>query len=48
MVQETVKFREESLMIWKCMEWDGVRHACRIEEIMDANLYVSILEDELQ
>ena len=30
------------------MGWDGVGHACRIEEIMDADLYVSILEDELQ
>ena len=30
------------------MEWDGVGHACRIEGTMDADLYVSILEDELQ
>ena len=30
------------------MGWDGVGHACRIEGTMDADLYVSILEDELQ
>ena len=34
--------------MWECIGWDRVRHACRIEEIMNADLYVSILEDELQ
>ena len=48
MVQGIVKFGEESLMMWGCMGWDGVGHACRIEGTMDAGLYVSILEDELQ
>ena len=47
MVQGTVKFGKGSLMMWGCMEWDGVGHACRIEGTMDADLYVSILEDEL-
>ena len=30
------------------MGWDGVGYATRIERKMDAPLYVSILEDELQ
>ena len=35
-------------MMWGCMTWDGVGMACRIDGEMDANLYVQILEDELQ
>jgi hypothetical protein len=30
------------------MSWEGVGYATRIEGRMDADLYVSILEDELQ
>ncbi len=35
-------------MMWGCMGWDGVGYACKIDGRMDADLYVSILEDELQ
>ena len=35
-------------MMWGCMTWDGVGMACKIDGKMDANLYVQILEDELQ
>ena len=35
-------------MMWGYMTWDGVGMACRIDGMMDANLYVQILEDELQ
>jgi hypothetical protein len=35
-------------MLWGCMGWDGVGYATRIEGKMDADLYVSIMEDELQ
>ena len=34
--------------MWGCMTWDGVGMACKIDGKMDANLYVQILEDELQ
>ena len=30
------------------MSWEGIGYATRIDERMDADLYVSILEDELQ
>lgn len=30
------------------MGWDGVGYCCKIERKMDADLYVQILEDELQ
>ena len=47
-VQGTVKFGGGSLMLWGCFGWDGVGWATRIEGRMDADLYVAILEDELQ
>jgi len=38
----------EDQMMWGCMIWDGVGMACKMDGKMDANLYVQILEDELQ
>ena len=35
-------------MLWGCMTWGGVGYATRIEGKIDAGLYVSIMEDELQ
>ena len=35
-------------MLWGCFGWDGVGYACKFDGTMDANLYVSILEDEIQ
>ena len=34
--------------MWGCIAWDGVGYATRIEGKMDADLYVRIMEDELQ
>ena len=48
LVQGTVKFDGGNMMMWDCMGWDGVGYATRIEKKMDAELFVSILEDELQ
>ena len=48
LVDETVKFGGGSLMMWGCMSWEGVGYATRIDGKTDANLYVQILEDELQ
>ena len=47
-VEGTVKFGGGNVMMWGCMGWDGVGYATRIEGKMDADLYVSIMEDELQ
>ncbi|KIJ10140.1 hypothetical protein PAXINDRAFT_35155, partial [Paxillus involutus ATCC 200175] len=47
-VEGTVKFREGSLMMWGCMTWEGAEMACKIDGRIDADLYVQILEDELQ
>ena len=46
-VQGTVKFGGGSLTMWGCMTAQGVGYACRIDGRMDAELYVSILEDDL-
>ena len=48
LVEGTVKFGAGNLMLWGCMAWDGVGYATRIEGKMDADLFVSIMEDELQ
>jgi len=46
--QGTVKFGGSSLMFWGCMFWEGVGYGTKIDGRMDADLFVSILEDELQ
>ena len=48
LVEETVKFGGGSVMLWGCMTWERVGFPCRIEGKMDADLYVLILEEELQ
>ena len=35
-------------MMWGYMGWNGVGYTTRIEGRIDADLYVSIIEDELQ
>ena len=47
-VEETVKFGEDSVMIWGCMTWNGVGYATKIDGRMDGDLYLQILKDELQ
>ena len=46
-VEGTLKFGGKNVMMWGCMLWDGIGYASRIEGKMDAQLYCSILEDEL-
>ena len=47
-VEGTVKFEDANLMMWGCMGCDGVGYAAKIDGRMDGNLYMAILEDELQ
>jgi len=46
-VQGTVKFGGGSLMVWGCMGRNGVGILAEVEGRMDAEQYVSILEDNL-
>jgi len=48
LVEGTKKFGGGSLMMWGCMMWEGVGYGCKIDGRMDGDLYVKILEDELQ
>ena len=47
-VKGTLKFGGGSLMIWGCMLWEGVENACKIDGRMDGDLYIKILEGDLQ
>jgi transposase len=46
-IQGTKKFGGGKLMIWACMTFKGMGHACKIDETMDSALYCQILKDEL-
>ncbi|KAF7762702.1 hypothetical protein Agabi119p4_9303 [Agaricus bisporus var. burnettii] len=48
LVSGTLNFGGGSLIMWGCMFWEGCGYACQIEGKMDADLYVSILEDNLE
>ena len=48
LVEGTLKFGGGSLMVWGCMLWDGVGDACKIDGRMDGDLYIKILEEDLQ
>lgn len=47
-VQQTQKFGEGSVMIWGCMTWNEPGLMCHIKGRMNGELYVEILEDNLQ
>jgi transposase len=47
-VEGTLKFGGGSLMVWGCMLWQGVGYACKIDGNMDGDLYINILEEDLQ
>jgi hypothetical protein len=48
LVQGTQKFGGGSVMVWGCMLWDGTGYACKIDGRMDGDLYVKILEEDVQ
>ena len=48
LVEGIKKFEGGSLMIRGCMTWEGAGYACSIDGKMDGDLYVKILDEELQ
>lgn len=46
-VQGTVKYGGGNIMVWGCMGWNGVGQLAEVEGRMDAEQYVSILEDHM-
>ena len=47
-VKGTVKFGGGSVMVQGCMFWDGSGYACKIDGMMDGDLYVKIMEEDLK
>jgi len=43
-VQPTVKHGGGNIMVWGCITWSGIGFMCRIENIMDAAQYRTILD----
>jgi transposase len=48
LVQRTLKFGGGFLMVQGCMMWEGTGYAVQIDGRMDGELYIKILEDDLQ
>ena len=48
LVEGSLKFGGGSLMIWGCMLGKGVGYACKIDGRMDGDIYINILEVDLQ
>ena len=46
-MQGTVKLGGGNIMVWGCMGWNGVGQLAEIEGKMDADQFVSILEEHL-
>jgi len=44
-VKGTLKFGGGSMMVWGCMGWNGVGILCEVEGRMNAEQYISILEE---
>ena len=47
-VNKTLKFGGGSIMIWGCMTWNGVGAICHIIGTMDSDLYLQILQRNLE
>lgn len=46
-VKQTKKFGGGKVMVWGCITWEGVGYSCKIDDILDAELYSQILREEL-
>ena len=44
-IKGTLKFGGGNLMVWGCMGWNGVGILCEVEGRMNAEQYISILEE---
>jgi len=47
-VQGTVKFGGGNVMVWSCMSWHGPGYIAKIDDTMDFQLYIQILQEDLQ
>lgn len=47
-IQGTVKFGGGSVTVWSCMSWHGPGYIAKIDETLDSQLYIQILQEDLQ
>jgi len=47
-VQGTVKFGGGSVSVWSCMSWNGPGYIAMIDETLNSQLYIQILQEDLQ
>ena len=47
LVEGTLKFGGDSLMVWGCVMWEGVGNLVKIDGKMDTDLYTQIMEEDL-
>lgn len=47
-VQGTVKFGGGSVCVWSCMSWHGPGYIAMVDETLDSQLYIKILQEDLQ
>jgi hypothetical protein len=47
-VRGTVKFGGGSVVVWSCMSWNGPGYIAKVDETMDSQLYIRILQEDLQ
>ena len=47
-VSQTQKFGGGSVMVWSCFSCEGIGFLCKIDGIMDSNLFLQILQGELK
>ena len=45
LVEGTVKFVAEKVILWECIRWEDIGYVCRIEGKIDGELYELISED---
>ena len=47
-VEGKLEFGRGCVMVWGCMMWESVGYACKIDGRIDRDLYVKILNEEVQ
>ena len=47
-VQQTVKHGGGNIKLWSCITWEGPGYIVKIDDVLDKDLYLTILKDDLK
>lgn len=47
-VRQTVKHGGGNIKLWSCITWEGPGYIVKIDDVLDKDLYLSILQDDLK